>query len=85
MMLDKMVTAVQELVEEINKVEELMKHNIYMRSIATNGVIANETMDALELGDYVMHLHTEFEVLSARHEEVDNILREFCMKRMEEI
>ena len=84
-MLDKMVTAVQELVEEINKVEELMKHNIYMRSIATNGVIANETMDALELGDYVMHLHTEFEVLSARHEEVDNILREFCMKRMEEI
>lgn len=81
-MLDKMVTAVQELVEEINKVEELMKHNIYMRSIATNGVIANETMDALELGDYVMHLHTEFEVLSARHEEVDNILREFCMDRM---
>lgn len=83
-MLDKMVTAVQELVEELNKVEELMKHNIYMRSIATNGTIANETMDALELGDYVMHLHTEFEVLSARHEEVDNILREFCMDRMVE-
>lgn len=80
-MLDRMMTEIQELVEEINKVEDLMKHNIYMRSIATKGIIANETIDALDLGDYVMHLHTEFEVLSARHEEVDNILRVFCMNR----
>lgn len=80
-MLDRMVTAGQELVEELNKLEELMKHNIYMRWIATKGVMANEPIDTLELGDYVIHLHTEFEVLSARHEEVDNILREFCMDR----
>lgn len=80
-MLDRMVTEMQELVEEINKVEELMKHNIYMRSIATSGLAANKTIAALDLGDYVMHLQTEFEVLSARHEKLDNILREFCMNR----
>ena len=78
-MLDRIVTEIEKLVKEMNKIEELMKHNIYMRSIATNGLVDNKTIDELDLGDYVMNLHTEFKVLSARHKKLDDILRGFFM------
>ena len=76
-----MVTDIQETVEELNKLEELMKHNIYMRSITTSDLIERTDIKALDLGTYFMNLNTEFDVLRARHDVLDNKLREFCMSR----
>ena len=73
-----MVTKIEETVKEMMMLEEKMKHNIYMRSIAVTEKGYYEVDDR---DMYVEHLLVEFEVLHERHEELDTFLRDFCMSR----
>ena len=75
-MLDKMVTKLEETVKEMMRLEEMMEHNIYIRSIA---ITEEGYYDVEDRDTYVENLLVEFEILHERHEELDTFLREFCM------